>query len=244
MPQADSSLSLMPVGEDLTYVVKFAFWRLGEVKLKIVGEEFINGKRVLKAMAFMDSYEGLPFVTLHQVYESYIDSTFFPVLFTGIMYRQDTTYVTYSFSDDSLINIKKGYVNNNTVFFDSTAKVDNKYQDGLSIVYYSRYNFGKDTTLHIPSFVNERMETTTINFHTETEPVSIEAVEYEIDCLKLDGYTDFVSVYGLTGEFEGWFSNDKYCVPIIAKMNVIIGSVTLELKNWNSELWNPPRYIN
>jgi hypothetical protein len=48
----------------------------------------------------------------------------------------------------------------------------------------------------------------------------------------------------MTGNFEGWFSNDKYAVPIRAKLNVIIGSVDLELIKWNSELWNPPLYKN
>ena len=72
-----------------------------------------------------------------------------------------------------------------------------------------------------------------INFYSEREPVTIDSVDYDIDCLRLDGATEFVSVYGLTGYFEGWFSNDTFSVPILAKMHVIIGSVTLELIRWN-----------
>ena len=105
-------------------------------------------------------------------------------------------------------------------------------------------NFSEDKKVSIPCFVNEKKETTILNFYNQSEPVTVDAIDYSVDCLYLDGYTDFVSVYGLTGNFEGWFSNDKFSVPIKAKLNVIIGSINLELIKWNSELWNPPSYKN
>jgi hypothetical protein len=117
-------------------------------------------------------------------------------------------------------------------------------QDGLSILFYARMNFGEQRTVTVPCFVNEKEEKTVINFFNESEPVSIDAVDYEIDCRRLNGRTDFVSIYGLTGDFEGWFSNDSFSVPILAKMNVIIGSIDLELIKWNEKLWNPPSFKN
>jgi hypothetical protein len=56
-----------------------------------------------------------------------------------------------------------------------------------------------------------------------------------------DGRADFVGIFGLTGGFEGWFSNDEARVPIMAKMKVLIGSVTIELMRWNRPGWTPPR---
>ena len=67
----------LEVGEDITYVVKYAFLKLGEVRFNIVGKEINNGITVYKILAFIDSYEGLPFVTIHQVYESFLDSSYF-----------------------------------------------------------------------------------------------------------------------------------------------------------------------
>ena len=84
---ADSTVShnslkkQLEVGEDLTYVVKYAFLNLGEIRFKVVGKEIINGIPVFKTVAYIDSYEGLPFVTIHQVYESFIDSSYFPLSF-------------------------------------------------------------------------------------------------------------------------------------------------------------------
>jgi len=153
-----------------------------------------------------------------------------------------TTYTEYSFAGDSVIHVVKGNSSTNQVLADSSINVSKGFQDGLSILYFARMNTGKDTTLFVPCFVNEKQEIATLNFFSENEDIEIDAVDYEIDCLKLDGSTDFVSVYGFTGEFEGCFSNDEYSIPIIANMNVLIGHVTLELIGWNLNDWNPPEY--
>lgn len=240
----DTTEYLLQVGEELTYIVKYAFLNLGEVRFHVKEKSVCNGKKTTETIAYMDSYEGLPFVDLHQEYYSFIDSNLYPVEFLGLMLDEDTNFVKYKFEDDSLIIITKGDYNSGKIKFDSTATVKNKFQDGLSILYYARTFVGRDTTLIVPCFVNEKEEKTKINFYSGIESVEIDQVDYDIECLKIDGETDFVSVYGLTGDFEGWFSNDNHSVPIKAKMNVIIGSVTLELIRWNKKNWEPPKYIN
>jgi hypothetical protein len=238
----NSIIKQLEVGEDLTYVVKYAFFNLGEIRFKIVGKDIINGITVFKTVAYIDSYEGLPFVTIHQVYESFIDSSYFPLSFLGTMLDDDTTYTEYSFVGDSIRHVVKGNPNTKQVSVDSSINVNKVFQDGLSILYFARMNTGRDTTLFVPCFVNERQEIAILNFHSENEEIEIDAVDYEIDCLRLDGSTNFVSVYGFTGEFEGCFSNDMYSIPIVASMNVLIGHVTLELISWNLKDWNPPEY--
>ena len=232
------------VGEDLTYVVKYAFLRLGEVRIKVVEKTSIESITVYKTEAYIDSYSDLPFVSIHQIYESYIDSTYFPVRFFARIFGDDTAFVKYYFINSSKIEVKKGKLGNSDLWIDSTASVRKRFQDGLSILFYAMVNAGRARTMFVPCFVNEQEETAKINYYSEREPIAIDSVDYEIDCLRLDGETDFVSVYGLTGYFEGWFSNDTFSIPIIAKMHVIIGSITLELIRWNKDLWNPPLYAN
>ena len=232
------------IGEDLTYVVKYAFFRLGEVRIKVTEKTEIENVIVYKTVAYIDSYPDLPFVSIHQVYESYIDSSYFPLKFHANLISDDTTFVRYSFIKDSLIEMQKGKLNSTQLWLDSTQVVDKRLQDGLSILFYARMNFRKDKKIYVPCFVNEKEEYAKMNYFDKNEPIEIDALDYEIDCLRLNGETDFVSVYGLTGYFEGWFSNDTFSVPIIAKMQVMIGSVTLELIKWNEELWNPPHYVN
>lgn len=232
------------VGEDLTYIVKYAFFNLGEVRFKVLEKTKINGTPVYKTIAYIDSYPDLPFISLHQIYESYIDSTLFPLKFYAKIFSDDTVFVEYNFLEDKKVEMKKGKLGVSGLWLDSTALTKHRSQDGLSILYFARMNFGKHIKTLVPCFVNEKEEKAIINYYNRTEPVSIEAVNFEIDSRYLDGRTDFVSVYGLTGDFEGWFSNDSFSVPIKARLNVIIGSINLELIKWNSKIWNPPAYKN
>ena len=233
------------VGEDMTYVVKYAFFNLGEIRFNVVEKTEHKNTFVYKTVAYIDSYPDLPFLEIHQVYESYIDSSsLFPLEFFAQIFGKDTVFVNYDFIGDSLVQMQKETLDGRKIWFDSTAIIHQPVQDGLSILYFARSKLGKEQTVKIPCFVNEKEEIAKINFFNESEPVSVDAVDYEIDCIYLDGYTDFVSIYGMTGNFEGWFSNDDFAVPIRAKLNVIIGSVNLELIKWNSELWNPPHYKN
>ena len=97
-------------------------------------------------------------------------------------------------------------------------------------------------SVYVPCFVNEKYETTKINFYTGIQKTDIDAVDYDVSCLRLDGKMNFISIYGLTGYFEGWFSNDEASIPIVAKMQLFLGNVKLELKQWKREGWNPPKY--
>jgi len=231
------------IGEDLTYVVKYAFLNLGELRTVIEEKDTINQKTIYKSIAYIDSYEGLPFVNLHQVYRSWFDSTLYPVYFEGQMYYdEDTSFTKYFFSGDTSVHIIKGKLNPAIISMDTIVNLKRRFQDGLSLLYFARFNFGKQDTTEIGCYINEDTSTTQIIYSSGREEISIDAVDYNIDCLKLEGETNFTGIFGLTGHFEGWFSNDKYNVPILAKLNVLIGSVVVELIDWKDKTWQPPKY--
>jgi hypothetical protein len=235
----------MEVGEELTYVVSYSFMKLGEIKLKVKDKKVINGKTYYSTIAYIDSYSGIPFVNLHQIYESKVSEDMHSGYFRGIVKGDEySTFTEYYFDyeKNKKIRIKKGKVKPYQLWNDSTTSADKYYQDGLSIFYYARMKLGTKHSADIPCFVTEDKVNTHINFYTERIPISIDAVDYDIDCLRLDGVTDFVSIFGLTGYFEGWFSNDEASIPIVANMKVIIGNITVELKNWKRNGWNPPKY--
>lgn len=234
------------VGEDLTYVVKYSIMNLGEVRLKVRHVKEVNGKNIYDCIAYIDSYEGIPFVNLHQIYETKMNDNFFSEFFRGIVTGEEyTTFTEYFFNyDENNVRVKKGRFNPYKLWNDSSGTVDKQFQDGLSIFYYARVNTGIRKTLNIPCFVKEEKVNTKINFYNNPIPVSIDAVDYDINCVRIDGVADFVSVFGLTGYFEGWFTNDEAAIPIVAKMKVVIGNITLELKNWKRDGWKPPEYIN
>jgi len=236
----------MQIGEDITYVVKYTFIKLGEVRLRVINKVQIEGREYYNAIANIDSYSGIPFVSLHQVYESKVNNHYFSDFFKGIVRHSEfTTFTEYKFDySKKSLSVKKGKVNPFEIWTDSTTTAERMYQDGLSIFYYARMNTGSNKSVNLPCFVNEEKVYTKINFYDRISPVEIESIDYPVECVYLDGETDFVSVYGLTGRFEGWFSNDEAAIPIKAHMKVIIGNVTLELIKWKKTGWIPPKFKN
>ncbi len=236
---------ILKVGEEIRYLVKYLFFELGEIRLKITDAFVENGDTIYKTIAYIDSYDGVPFVSLHQVYEGIFNQNQIPLVFRGTVFSdEDTSFTQYTFDKNhKSVHVYRGRLNPPQTWIDSTAILGKEHQDGLSIFYYARMRTGQNKTYNIPCFVNEKSENTIINFYNKSIPVSIDALDYEVDCVKLDGTTDFVSIFGLTGEFEGWFSNDSYAIPIVAEMKVIIGNITLQLIEWNNDEWMPPKYI-
>jgi hypothetical protein len=234
----------MQVGEELTYTVSYSLIKLGEIKLKITEKKQENGKVYYKTIAHIDSYESVPFVSLHQIYESFFDQNLYSDYFRHTEKEKDyVKFTTYDFDyNKKMVKVKKGKFNKYQIWADSVARINKYYQDGLSLFYFARMNFTGPGTKTANIFLNEKFDSASIVFHKRREEIKIDAVDYGIDCKYLDGNANFVGIFGLTGYFEGWFSNDKYAVPILAKMKVIIGNITVELKEWRKAQWMPPKY--
>ncbi len=235
----------LQVGEELTYEVSYSFIKLGQIKIVVENKKEENGQTFYSTIGYIDSYSGLPFVNLHQIYESTLNSNYFSVFFRGLVKTKEyTTYTDYLFDyKKSIIHIKKGKIEPPQLWTDSTAPANFEYQDGLSLLYYARIHSGENISIKLPCFVKEESTNTLINFYSPISGVEIDAVKYPIACTHLDGEMKFISIFGLTGYFEGWFSNDDASVPILAKLKVIIGSVRVELKSWKKTGWIPPKYI-
>ncbi|MCE1187742.1 MAG: DUF3108 domain-containing protein [Ignavibacteria bacterium] len=238
-----TSENRLKVGEEITYQVKYYLMKLGEIKLKILSKKEVEGTTQSYPIAYIDSYT-LPFVNLHQTYETRLTGDFFSAFFKCLDKKSEyTTFTEYNFDySNRAVKIKKGKVYPYVLWTDSTGTAETEFHDGLSIFYYARMNLGKKKSVTVPCLVNEKKVTTRLNFYTDVEKISIDACSYPISVLRLDGETNFVSVFGLTGYFEGWFSNDEARIPIVAKLNVLIGRVTVELIKWKREGWNPPKY--
>jgi len=218
--------------------------KLGEVKIKIKDKKILNGKTYYSTIAYIDSYDGIPFVNIHQTYESNVSSDNYSLFFRGINREKEPySFTEYYFNYDAdSVRVKKGRFSPSKIWTDSIGFVDTFYQDGLSIFYFARNSTGHNWSVAVPCFVTEEKVRTKINFYEEIEAISIDAVDYDISCTRLDGEMDFISIFGLTGYFEGWFTNDEASIPVVANMKVIIGNVRLELVKWKREGWQPPEF--
>jgi len=234
------------IGEELIYEVSYSFFSLGTVKVQILDTIAKEGATLYQAKAFMDSYSGVPFVDLHYVFYSEIDPAYYSRFFSGLNTKdpKNMSYSDYVFDyAQNRVSTEKGI----RQFSEKSAKgmdtISSFYQDGLSLLYFARGYIHSKSATNVPTFVNEKKVNTYINFMNKKTSSQISAVNYPIRTVEFDGRAEFVGVFGLTGGFTAWFSDDDAAIPIIAKMEVIIGSVRLELKRWNRPGWVPPRAV-
>ena len=105
------------VGEDITYVVKYLAFEIGEIRLKVLKEIVDDVDTLYSAIAYIDSYDGIPFVDLHQIYETKFDKKLFSHYFKGTILSDDTTYTKYDFNGKKkIIHIQKGRERTNQVW--------------------------------------------------------------------------------------------------------------------------------
>ncbi len=230
------------VGEDLLYEVKYTFIKIGEIRIKTLKKYSKDNLDVYETKAFIDSYEGLPFVDLHSIYNSHVTDKF-SELFIGLdKHKIGWRFTKYDFDyKKKLIFVQKGFQENWKIDFEDKVKLNEPLQDGLSLFFFARENCREKKTFDIPTYLNETTTLTTINFYDQSNSVEIDAVNYNVDCVKIDGLVRFTGIFGLTGNFEGYFSNDKACIPIKATMKVILGNINIELKDWKRNGWKPPK---
>ena len=222
--------------------MRYGFFDLGQVRIRVTGTNPGPDGTSYACKALIDSYKKVPFVDLHAIYQSVMDSTVFSRLFVAKSKEDNTwSFGKYTFEYDKQRVLMDVGTDDSLVAKRETLSVSVPYQDGLSLFYYARDRLYCGKSMDIPTIVKEQKVTTHIDFNGERSGISIDAVDYPVAVVHFEGNAAFVGIFGLTGGFEGWFSDDEARVPILAKMKVIIGSVTIELMGWKRPGWKPPR---
>ena len=234
---------VMKVGEELVYNVRYGFIDLGQIKIQTLKEVRGPHSVAYDGRAYIASYSSVPFVNVRAVFESTVDSGMFSRRFVGksMEEKDHWDFSRYVFEYDRGRVLMEVGRNDSLVSKRETLAVSTPLQDGLSLFYFARHHLLDKKRITVPVIIKEENVNAHINFGEGRESVEIDAIGYPVDVVRFDGMADFVGFFGLTGEFEGWFSNDDARVPIQATLEVIIGSVTVELMSWKREGWSPPR---
>jgi hypothetical protein len=232
------------VGEELTYNVSYASVDIGQVRIKVVDKVKREGKTAYKTLAYIDSYKGVPLVNIHTTYESLVSESLYSQWFQARV-KDGSTWHRFVYNYDyphGSIYIEQTDETTGVVEERDTLHIQSLYQDGLSLFFLARRMVQSSRTMNVPVVVNDKKGSTFLDFKNERKSENIDAIDYPLDVTYFNGRADFVGIFGLTGDFEGWFSNDGARVPILAKMKVLIGNIRIELMKWKREGWSPPRY--
>jgi hypothetical protein len=124
--------------------------------------------------------------------------------------------------------------------FDTIEPGTPRFVDGLSIGYMPRLFVRTRQRLDVPTILNGKLGVTTFFFDGRRTTTGIDALDEPVRVVEVKGTTNAEGIYGMTGDFTGWFSDDAAAVPIKGELKVLIGSITLELVQWKNRGWSPP----
>jgi len=238
---------MLQVGEELEYSVHYALFNIGTIRFKVTDKEERNGRTVYRAYAFMDSNPSISWLKdLHVKFFGEIDqeafsygwvsedSTSKKVTYRKMRFDYEKKKMFFEWGEKLPSGEQKKYG-------DNSVNINSACQDGLSLFYYARQHVLENRKNRISTFIDTSEFKTNFNFGVENLSEEIDAIDYPVDVVKLDGKLEFEGVFGLTGGFEGVFSNDDAGIPIKASLKVMLGSVRVELRQWKRSNWVPPK---
>lgn len=247
-PVLHAESSFFQVDEELEYEVSYSFFSIGTISFKILDQGERDGRPIFKARAIIESNPSLNWLKeVHIRFYGEIDDSIFSHYWisedssiSGIDYHS----LTFLYGDNTLV-FQKGKISSTgerKLIQVDTIFISGPGQDGLSLFFFARQNARQKKQVNVPTFIENRESNAFINFQDKIEDVEIDAVDYPVETVFFDGKADFVGVVGMTGGFRGWFSNDNARIPIVARLNVWLGSIKVELKSWKRSGWQPPRF--
>ncbi|MGA2624091.1 MAG: DUF3108 domain-containing protein [Bacteroidota bacterium] len=247
----DCQRTMICPGEELIYEVSWFGVGLGQIRLQTREPTWNDGERRHHATAVIDSYKGLPFVSVHARDYTEMDSNFSSRRCRSFE-KNDGYWLGenyYYLIPEKILVVEK--TKHETLSsppaeratYDTLRITDSWFEDGLSLVYFARANVHRRDTLRAPTIVYGKVGATNFYFTAQNTTEEIGALKNPVRVIEFAGKAEFAGIFGLTGDFKGWFSDDEAAAPIKAEMKVLIGNITIELIQWKRHNWNPPTVL-
>ena len=226
--------------EEFLYEVSWTVFKIGTIRIKTIAPG--------EARAWIDSYDGIPFVDLHSVYHCVMDSLLFS-RGASTVDKVNEAWEGFRYTPEegsSRVFIDRIAVSDpvhppaRTERLDTITLPQHQFVDGLTIGYLPRAFIHTNRTLEVITVLNGKTGTTTFEFTGRHMDVAIDALERPVKVVEVRGSTSATGIFGMSGEFTGWFSDDEAGVPIKGEVKVLLGNVTVELIQWRRDGWQPP----
>lgn len=212
-------------GEELTYKLRYGFISAATGTLKVEKSDlrFSNPKSYLLKAFGQTSGAFSAFYTVKNYYSSYIDGdNYMPYLYTENIREGNYTRQEYALFDHKKRKVsgKKGE------FKSPTAQ----FFDLLSAYYFSRNldlsALKKGDKFKITYFLNDEIAQLGIEY------VGVEKIKSslgEIECIKFSPEIKPGRIFKKNSRLYLWVTNDGNRIPVKAQVDILIGSVTMEL---------------
>lgn len=212
-------------GEKLTYKLRYGFLSAATGVLSVNKSKLqFSNKNTFHLNAYGQTSSGFSiFYTVKNKYDSYIDGdTYLPYLYTEDIRENNYRRKEYATFDHRNRTVKgaKG------TFKGSTPQTF----DLVSAYYFSR-NLDFSTlkpgdSFKIPYFLNDEIAELKV-FYVGTEKIKTSLGT--LDCIKLNPEIKAGRIFKKDSKLYLWVTNDGNRIPVKAQVEILIGSITMEL---------------
>lgn len=233
----------LQVGEYQKYDVRYFHIYLGSLRFQVEEKMKMHNRTVYKCKFTIDSNPSLPFVNIHDVYYTFLDSaTMASHKFLAYEHKgNDTIFTQYEFDYAKRIIdvfISRWTPEGRHVELDSVFTIPDTLSgvfDSVSLLYFARYASDRKSSKDVTVFAYNEFSSTRIEFTGDTRKFKHNELKYNKGYY-LYGKMKFVGIAGIKDDFKGWFSIDAQRIPLKAYMKAFIGKVSIQLDEWR--LWN------
>jgi tetratricopeptide (TPR) repeat protein len=215
--------------ESLDYTVAYGFITLGWLNIRMLPAEIIDGRIVYPIRFFVNSNPSFDFlISLHHIYESYIDAETMNAIQTRLYTPGSEDYLTRNYFFDYRNSRFFAYIIYSDGRFHRVEKLlPQMAQDGTSMLYFARGLVSNKMNGTTTVVIDEDYKYGYIKYLNERE--EIEIGDTEINAIKIFARADFEGVAGMNGDAWGWFTPDDRAVPLMGKIKIILGSISVEM---------------
>jgi hypothetical protein len=227
------NLNIYVPGETFVYSVKWTFIRVGTITLRT--SPYPGNTDLIKVSMTVESNPAIFFVSVKEYNETVIN------IKTGMSER------FYGRHKDGagniIINSEYDSVNRTgvyTVFNDQVpeqVRTDTIYNceayvDGPSLFFLTRALSGSSGVFNIPTMIEAKIFNTKLEFKGERKAIDVKAFPGSLSARKFHGNAEWKggTAQGLSGEFSGWVSDDISAIVLYSEVDVLLGSVKIELE--------------
>lgn len=213
------------VGEKLTYKLRYGFLSAatGTLEVKKSNLRFSNPHSFLLTAQGETSGAFSAFFTVKNFYESYIDGdNYMPYLYT-----ENIREGKYRREEYALFDHNKSTVSGKKGVFESPTE---QFFDLVSAYYFSRNldftGVRKGDNFKITYFLNDEIAQLGVEY------IGLETIKTslgEVECIKFSPEIKPGRIFKKDSRLYLWVTNDGNRIPVKAQVEILIGSVTMEL---------------
>jgi hypothetical protein len=215
--------------EQLTYEVKYSFFKLGEVQTEVVRDTTYQGEKLWWLRSKIISNPGVPFVGKEVNHYNTFFVTTDSLPHTRLYWRDNVDEEEFNAERyDFDYEAEKVYLSKGGEATD-TLDLEGPATSGQLILLYGRMFAGTDQSYQLPVYLEGEKGMIEVSNSPKSEMREYDAFDEPVKAYYSQGDANIDGPFGFSGEFKGWYMADDLRIPLETHAKVWLGNVKLRL---------------